>query len=53
MIDTHRFVASKNVSAERWLAARREGVTATQVAKAAATNDGGFAIMLPCSIYQY
>jgi hypothetical protein len=41
MIDTHRFVASKNVSAERWLSARREGVTATQVAKAAA-GPGGF-----------
>jgi predicted phage-related endonuclease len=41
MIDTGRFVASKNVSAERWLSARREGVTATQVAKAAA-GPGGF-----------
>ena len=41
MIDVERFVASKNVSAERWLGARREGVTATQVAKAAA-GPGGF-----------
>ena len=32
MIEPWRFVASKNVSAERWLSARREGVTATQVA---------------------
>jgi predicted phage-related endonuclease len=41
MIESGRFVASKNVSAERWLSARREGVTATQVAKAAA-GPGGF-----------
>jgi len=41
MIEPWRFVASKNVSAERWLSARREGVTATQVAKAAA-GPGGF-----------
>jgi predicted phage-related endonuclease len=41
MIEAGRFVASKNVSAERWLSARREGVTATQVAKAAA-GPGGF-----------
>ena len=34
-------MASKSVSAERWLSARREGVTATQVAKAAA-GPGGF-----------
>jgi hypothetical protein len=34
-------VASKSVSADRWLSARREGVTATQVAKAAA-GPGGF-----------
>lgn len=41
MIDTQRFIASKSLSAERWLGARREGVTATQVAKAAA-GPGGF-----------
>jgi len=41
MIHVSRFVASKSVSAERWLSARREGVTATQVAKAAA-GPGGF-----------
>jgi predicted phage-related endonuclease len=41
LIESGRFVASKNVSAERWLSARREGVTATQVAKAAA-GPGGF-----------
>ena len=41
LIDPQRFVASKSVSAERWLSARREGVTATQVAKAAA-GPGGF-----------
>jgi len=41
MIDVTRFVASKSVNAERWLSARREGVTATQVAKAAA-GPGGF-----------
>ena len=41
MLSPERFVASKSVSAERWLSARREGVTATQVAKAAA-GPGGF-----------
>jgi putative phage-type endonuclease len=41
MLPPERFVASKSVSAERWLSARREGVTATQVAKAAA-GPGGF-----------
>jgi len=41
MIDVDRFVASKGVSAERWLSARREGVTATQVARAA-SGPGGF-----------
>ena len=41
MIDVPRFVASKSVSAERWLSARREGVTATQVARAA-SGPGGF-----------
>jgi putative phage-type endonuclease len=40
-IKAHQFVASKSLSEERWLAARREGVTATQVAKAAG-GDGGF-----------
>ena len=41
MIDVQRFVASQSVSRESWLSARREGVTATQVAKAAA-GPGGF-----------
>lgn len=41
MITPDRFVASKAVSKERWLSARREGVTATQVAKAA-SGPGGF-----------
>lgn len=41
MLAPERFVASKSVSAERWLSARREGVTATQVARAA-SGPGGF-----------
>jgi hypothetical protein len=41
VIDVSRFVASKSVNADRWLSARREGVTATQVAKAA-SGPGGF-----------
>ncbi len=41
MLQIDQFVASKAVSAERWLSARREGVTATQVAKAA-SGPGGF-----------
>jgi predicted phage-related endonuclease len=41
MLTPDRFVASKSVHAGRWLRARREGVTATQVAKAAA-GPGGF-----------
>ena len=41
LIDVGRFVASKSVNAERWLSARREGVTATQVARAA-SGPGGF-----------
>ena len=41
MIEPGRFVASKSVSAERWLSARLEGVTATQVARAA-SGPGGF-----------
>jgi predicted phage-related endonuclease len=41
MLTPDRFVASKSVNAGRWLQARREGVTATQVAKAAA-GPGGF-----------
>lgn len=41
MLRPDQFVASKSVNTERWLSARREGVTATQVAKAAA-GPGGF-----------
>jgi putative phage-type endonuclease len=41
MISVDQFVANKGVSREGWLAARREGVTATQVAKAA-SGPGGF-----------
>ncbi len=41
MIPASRFVASKDMDESAWLAARREGVTATQVAKAATT--AGFA----------
>jgi len=41
MLSPDQFVASKSVNAERWLSARREGVTATQVAKAA-SGPGGF-----------
>ena len=41
MIDIQCFVASKSVSHESWLSARREGVTATQVSKAA-SGPGGF-----------
>jgi putative phage-type endonuclease len=41
MLIPDQFVASKSVNTQRWLSARREGVTATQVAKAAA-GPGGF-----------
>jgi putative phage-type endonuclease len=41
VISSDRFVASKSLSKSDWLAARREGVTATQVAKAA-SGPGGF-----------
>jgi predicted phage-related endonuclease len=41
MIPANRFIASKDMDESAWLAARREGVTATQVAKAATT--AGFA----------
>ena len=41
MLLLDQFVASKSVNAGRWLSARREGVTATQVAKAA-SGPGGF-----------
>jgi putative phage-type endonuclease len=41
MMFLDQFVASKSVSEQQWLAARREGVTATQVAKAA-SGPGGF-----------
>ena len=41
MLSPDQFVASKSVNTERWLSARRDGVTATQVAKAAA-GPGGF-----------
>ena len=41
LLSPEQFVASKSVNSERWLSARREGVTATQVAKAAA-GPGGF-----------
>jgi putative phage-type endonuclease len=41
MLSPDQFVASKSVNTERWLSARREGVTATQVAKAA-SGPGGF-----------
>lgn len=41
MIEPIRFMASKSLNAERWLSARREGVTATQVARAA-SGPGGF-----------
>jgi predicted phage-related endonuclease len=41
MLSPDQFVASKSVNSERWLSARREGVTATQVAKAA-SGPGGF-----------
>ena len=34
MIDAGRFMASKGLSFDGWLEARRSGVTATQVAKA-------------------
>jgi len=41
VISVSRFVANKAMSKERWLDARRSGVTATQVAKAA-SGPGGF-----------
>ena len=41
MIQAERFIANKALSKERWLEARRGGVTATQVAKAA-SGPGGF-----------
>jgi hypothetical protein len=41
LINTDRFIASKDLDEGAWLAARREGVTATQVAKAATSS--GFA----------
>lgn len=41
MLDPSRFVANKAISKEGWLEARRSGVTATQVSKAAA-GPGGF-----------
>jgi putative phage-type endonuclease len=41
VIEPARFVASKALSQERWLSARREGVTATQVSRAA-SGPGGF-----------
>ena len=41
MLTVDQFVASKSVNTGRWLLARREGVTATQVAKAA-SGPGGF-----------
>lgn len=41
MIQAERFIANKALSKERWLDARRGGVTATQVAKAA-SGPGGF-----------
>jgi putative phage-type endonuclease len=41
VITAGRFIASKGLSKSDWLAARRTGVTATQVAKAA-SGPGGF-----------
>jgi hypothetical protein len=41
MIPVNRFVAAKGLNRERWLSARREGVTATQVSRAA-SGPGGF-----------
>jgi hypothetical protein len=41
VIQAERFIANKALSKERWLEARRGGVTATQVAKAA-SGPGGF-----------
>jgi hypothetical protein len=41
MIQAERFIANKALSKDRWLEARRGGVTATQVAKAA-SGPGGF-----------
>jgi len=41
MIHHSRFVASKAISKDGWLEARREGVTATQVSRAA-SGPGGF-----------
>jgi predicted phage-related endonuclease len=41
MLSPDQFVASKALSKDRWLEARRGGVTATQVAKAA-SGPGGF-----------
>ncbi len=41
MIAPQRFIANKAISKERWLEARRDGVTATQVSRAA-SGPGGF-----------
>jgi hypothetical protein len=41
VIQAERFIANKALSKDRWLEARRGGVTATQVAKAA-SGPGGF-----------
>jgi len=41
MISPSRFIANKAISKERWLEARRDGVTATQVSRAA-SGPGGF-----------
>jgi putative phage-type endonuclease len=41
VISPHRFIANKAISKERWLEARRDGVTATQVSRAA-SGPGGF-----------
>jgi hypothetical protein len=38
MISAGRFVASKDIDEQAWLAARREGVTATMVARSATTS---------------
>jgi predicted phage-related endonuclease len=40
MIQAERFIANKALSKDRWLDARRGGVTATQVAKAASGPSG-------------
>jgi putative phage-type endonuclease len=41
VIAPQRFIANKAISKERWLEARRDGVTATQVSRAA-SGPGGF-----------